>query len=222
MRRCVSLLLLLLTPALAAAAEGKGKGKGPDEFLRAQMYANTPAAAQAIVSRLLINAFGDVDGMLLETGTIVTFPPHMGTQLAAAIKVGDAVSVKGYPETPAQIKGYVVTNTRTNQSVMTLPKPPAGAKPPPHLRGVGLREMHAEGEVQHVRHGGKGEINGLILSDGTIVRFPRDAAFRFGSLFQVGQRIAATGYGTQNEYGRAFEATALGPQGQAPQALYQR
>lgn len=220
--KLISLVLLMLTVPFATAGEGKGKGKGPDEFFRAQAYANAPPTAQATVSRLLINPFGEVDGVLLDSGTIVTFPPHMGEQLAAAIKAGDPVSVKGSPETPSQIKGYVITNTRSNQTVMTLPKPPKGAKPPPHLRAVGLKEMRAEGEVRHVRHGGRGEINGLVLADGTIVRFPREASYRFASLFQIGQRVVASGYGTQNEHGRALEATALGAQGQPPQPLYQR
>jgi hypothetical protein len=218
------LLLLMLAVSCAATAQGKGKGKdkGADEFLRAQAYVNAPPAAQATASRLLINPFGEVDGVLLDTGTIVTFPPHMGGQLAAAIKAGDPVAVKGYPETPTQIKGYVITNTRSNQTVMTQPKPPAGAKMPPHLRGVGLKEMSAQGEVRHLRYGGHGEVNGLILADGTIVRFPREASYQLATLLRVGQGIAAAGYGTQNEFGRALEVTALGPQGQTPQPLYRR
>lgn len=215
------LVLLMLTVSFAATAKGK-KDKGPDEYLRTQAYVNAPPAAQATASRLLINPFGEVDGVLLDTGTIVTFPPHMGGQLAVAIKAGDPVVVKGYPETSTQIKGYVITNTRSNQTVMTQPKPPAGAKMPPHLRAVGLKEMSAQGEVRHLRYGKRGEVNGLILADGTIVRFPREASYQFASLFRVGQGIAAAGYGTQNEFGRALEVTALGPQGQTPQPLYRR
>lgn len=220
--RMLALLLLAVPLAVQAQGKGKGKGKGEDDFLRAQAYANAAPAAQGTVSRMLINPFGEADGVLLDTGTLVTFPPHMGAQLAAAVRAGDAVTVKGYPEQAAQIKGYVITNTRTGQTVTPLPKPHAGAKPPPHLRGVGLKEMRAEGEVRHVRHGGRGEVNGVILGDGTIVRFPRDVSYRYGSLFQVGQRIVASGYGTQNEHGRALEATALGAPGQPPQPLYPR
>lgn len=217
------LLLLMLAVPFAATAQGKkDKGKGADEFLRAQAYANAPPVAQATASRLLINPFGEVDGVLLDTGTIVTFPPHMSVQLAAAIKAGDPVVVKGYLETPTQIKGYVITNTRSNQTVMTQPKPPAGAKMPPHLRGAGLKEMSAQGEVRHLRYGGRGEVNGLILADGTIVRFPREASFQLASLLRIGQAIVASGYGTQNEFGRALEVTALGPQGQTPPPLYRR
>jgi len=215
------LVLLLLAAPFTAIAQGK-KGKGPDEFLRAQAYMNAPPAAQATVSRMLVNPFGEVDGVLLDSGALITFPPHMSEQLAAAVRPGDAVDIKGYPEMPGQIKGYVITNTRTGQTVMAHPKPPAGMKPPPHLRGVGLKEMSAQGEIRHLRYGGKGEVNGLILANGTTVRFPPHVSFQFAQLFQVGRSIVASGYGTENQYGRAFEATALGPSGQPPQAVYQR
>ncbi|MBI2295728.1 MAG: hypothetical protein HYU76_06785, partial [Betaproteobacteria bacterium] len=195
-------LMLTSTPGGSAHAK-KDKGK-KDDFFLAQAYIHGPPAAQATVSRMLVNPFGEVDGVLLDTGALVTFPPHMSEQLAAAVKSGDAVEVKGYPEMPGQIKGYVITNSRTGQAVMVHPKPPAGMKPPPHLRGIGLKEMSAQGEIRHVRHGGKGEINGAILADGTIVRFPREVSYRFGHLFRVGQGIAASGYGTQNQHGRAF------------------
>lgn len=217
----VVLAVLMPFPIDGSAHAKKDKGK-KDDFLMAQAYVNAPPAAQAKVSRLLVNPFGEVDGVLLDSGALVTFPPHMGEQLAAAVKPGDMVDVKGYPEMPGQIKAYVITNSSTSQAVMVHPKPHAGMKPPPHLRGVGLKEMSAQGEIRHLRYGGKGEINGAILADGTIVRFPRDAAYRFGSLFRVGQGIVASGYGTQNQHGRALEATALGPVGQAPQAIYQR
>lgn len=214
-----AVLIALASASIPAGAQGK-KDKGRDEYWRAQTYMNAPPAAQAKAVRLLINPFGEVDGVLLDGGMIVTFPPHMGGQLAATIKPGDLVIVKGYQESPSQIKGYVITNASSNQSVMTLPKPPAGMEMPKHLRGAGLKEMSARGEVRQLRFGGRGEINGVILADGTIVRFPRDASYRFGSLFQIGQRIAATGYGTQNQFGRALEATALGAEGQTPQPLY--
>lgn len=214
-----AVMIAMAITSIPAAGQGK-KGKGGEEYWRAQTYMNAPPAAQAKVVRLLINPFGEVDGLLLDSATIVTFPPHMGEQLAAAIKAGDPVIVKGYQEAPTQIKGYVITNASTNQSVMTLPKPPAPIKMPPHLRGAGLKEMSAQGEVRQVHFGGRGEINGVILADGSIVRFPHEASYRFGSLFQIGQRIAATGYGTQNQFGRALEATALGAEGQTPQSLY--
>ena len=57
-------------------------------------------------------------GLLLGNETIVTFPAHMGDELASVVKPGDAVVVKGYPESPSQIKGYVITSTASNQTVV--------------------------------------------------------------------------------------------------------
>jgi len=132
--------LALFLPSIDGGwVHAKKDKKGKDDYFMAQAYLNAPPAAQAKVGRMLVNPFGEVDGLLLDTGVIVTFPPHMGEMLAAAVKAGDTVDVKGYPEMPGQIKGYVITNTRTNQTVVTHPKPPAGLKPPPHLRGDPLQ-----------------------------------------------------------------------------------
>lgn len=220
--RSLPVLLILAIFFIPIAQAKKGHDKD-DEFLRVQAYANAAPAAQGKVSRLLVNPFGEVDGLLLDTGTLITFPKHMGEQLASTVKLGDTVEVKGYSEAENQIKAYVITNARSNQPLMVQPKPPKGImEMPKHLRSVGLQAMNAQGEIQYLYYGKHGEINGLILADGTIVRFSREASFQFAPMFKVGQSISASGYGTKNQYGRAFEATALGPVGQALQPVYQR
>ena len=82
--------------------------------------------------------------------------------------------------------------------------------------------MSAQGGVRYPRVGGKGEVNGVILSDGSIIWFKREALYRFGGLLQIGQRVAATGYGSENQFGRALEASALGAEGRPLQPLYAR
>ena len=62
---------------------------------------------------------------------------------------------------------------------------------------------HSGRSVRYLRVSGEGEVNSVILSDGTIIRFKREALYRFGGLFQIGQRVAATGYGSENQFGRA-------------------
>ena len=202
-------------------AQGK-RGKGGKDYWRAQTFGNVEPTAQGKSVRLLVNPFGEVDGLLLDNDTIVTFPAHMGDELASVVKPGDAVVVKGYPESPSQIKGYVITSTANNQTVVTLPKPRGGIKMPKFFRRMGLKAMSAQGEVRYLRFGGKGEVNGVILTDGTIIRFKREALYRFGGLLQIGQRVAATGYGSENQFGRALEASALGAEGQPLQPLYAR
>lgn len=215
-------LLMLAISFMPIAQAKKGHDKG-DEFLRVQAYATAAPAAQGKVTRLLVNPFGEVDGLLLDTGTIVTFPKHMSEQLAAAVKPGDTVEIKGSPEAAGQIKGYVITNSRSNQPLMVQPKPPKGImEMPKHLRSVGLQAMNAQGEIRYLQYGKRGEINGVILAEGTIVRFSREASYQFAPMLKTGQSISASGYGTKNQYGQAFEATALGPVGQPPQPVYRR
>ena len=60
----------------------------------------------------------------------------------------------------------------------------------------------------------------MLLSDGSIVRFPPEVAYRLGGLLQIGQALSATRYGTQNQFGTALEATSIGASGQTQQAIY--
>ena len=220
--RRIPILLLLAISFMPIAQAKKGHDKD-NEFLRVQAYASAAPVARGKVSRLLVNPFGEIDGLLLDTGTLVTFPKHMGEQLAAAVKPGDTIEVKGYPEAVGQIKGYVITPSNSDQPLMVQAKPPKGIiKMPKHLRSAGLQAMNAQGEIRHLHFGKHGEINGVILADGTIVRFSRAASSQFAPMLKIGQDISASGYGTKNQYGHAFEATALGPMGQPPQPVYRR
>src|SRR5215207_1763361 len=45
---------------------------------------------------------GDVDGLILNDGTEVHFPPHMSAQLVFAVKPGDAVTVHGLRRGPCR------------------------------------------------------------------------------------------------------------------------
>ena len=72
----------------------------------------------------------------------------------------------------------------------------------------------------NLHYGKHGEINGVILSDGTGVRFPREVSYQFESMLKIGQSITASGYGTKNQYGKALEATELGFAGQQDSLSY--
>lgn len=67
--------------------------------------------------------------------------------------------------------------------------------------------------------GPRGEVNGVILSDGSIVRFPPES-LRLS--VQTGAPFAASGLGTRNAFGTALEALALGPTLTTLQPLYDR
>ncbi len=47
------------------------------------------------VTRFTLTPRGDLDGLILGDGTQVHVPPHLSAELAAAVKLGDAVTVSG-------------------------------------------------------------------------------------------------------------------------------
>jgi hypothetical protein len=179
--------------------------------------AQSSSVAEGAVVQYLMNHHGEVDGLLLGDGTQVHFPPHMEKDLVAVAKPNDSVSVQGYRSFGGPVmRAYVITNTKTGQSI-TKREPTLLDRPiiPPHVKDLSLVERHAEGIVRGLLYGPRGEVNGAVLEDRTIVRVPSHAAFQVANLLQVGRSISAIGYGTENEYGRVIEATAIGTSGKS-------
>jgi hypothetical protein len=71
--------------------------------------------------------------------------------------------------------------------------------------------MGVSGTVTRVLTGPRGEANGVLLDDGTVVRFPPHVGEAFADLVRPGARLAAQGYGSSGPAGTAIEAVALGP-----------
>lgn len=176
-------------------------------------------AHQDSVRRFLLNPHGDVDGLLLRDGTQVNFPAHMSRELTAAVKVADDVSIEGYRPFPGLVKAYVITNIHTGQRVIER-EPGLRDRIPPHLREASLAAVSTSGKVEHLLLGVRGEVKGVILDNGDTIRVPPHASYRLGALLQVGQPIAASGYGSATQYGHALEAVAIGSSGQTLQPVY--
>jgi hypothetical protein len=72
-----------------------------------------------------------------------------------------------------------ITDTNTGQTVVDTGPPPPGSRPPPPPPGVpaaGAQQMTVQGKIQQDLYGPRGDINGALLDDGTIVRIgPRDS-----------------------------------------------
>ena len=203
-------------PQFASPAFAK-KGKGPD--IAAETFINAAPIATGIVRRLLVNPQGEVDGLLLEGGMIAKFPPHMSKELVAVVKPSDTVSVRGYREAESTFKAFVITNEASKQQVIEHPPFEMQALPK-HLRFAALTRLRISGTVEQPLRGREGEVNGALLQDGTVVRFPPHVAFNFANLLQAGQTLAAEGLGTESPYGRGLEATAMGPTLEALRPVY--
>ena len=161
------------------------------------------------VSQYMMNPDGLVDGLLLGDNTIVRFPPHMSQQLVQAIKPQDLVRVDGFFEFQGVIHAATITNVKSQQSVVDTP--PSPQYPPPAPNPYARQPMTVSGTVKVLTYAPKGEIDGAVLDNGTIVHVPPPVGMQYANLFRVGASLAASGYGTANAYGRSLEPTAIGP-----------
>jgi hypothetical protein len=200
------------TPAYAQ----KDKGPPPPP----EAFAGAAPVAVGRLQRFLVNPHGEVDALLLADGTIVKFPPHMSEELVAAVRPGDAVSARGFREPGGAVKAFVIVNDASRREVIERPPAPDIARMPKHLRFATLSRLQVAGAVERALRGPKGEVNGVLLTDGTVVRFPPHAAFDFAAVLQPGQAFAAEGLGTESAYGKGLEATAMGPTLQALRPIY--
>lgn len=178
--------------------------------------ANTPnstSVTTGVVKRYLINPEGDIDGLLLSDDSLVRFPPHVGANIAAIAAPGDSIRVSGTAEPDGVLRAQQITNTHSGQSA--IDQPPAANAPrlPPSLRGVGLVKLDASGRVLKVTTAPRGEPDGVLLADGTVIKLTPPGARQFPALLQPGALVAAHGYGTRNRFGQSLQATSFGTPG---------
>jgi len=161
------------------------------------------------VSQYLMNPDGFVDGLLLSDNTVVRFPPHLSQQLVQNVRPQDSVRVDGFFEFQGVIHASTITNPNTQQSVADTP--PSAQNPPPAPNPYARQPMNTSGVIKALTYAPRGEIDGAVLDNGTIVHVPPPVGMQYVSLFRIGAPLAASGYGTANAYGRSFEAIAIGP-----------
>jgi len=167
------------------------------------------------VQRFTLTPIGELDGVILTDGTEVHLPPHLTTQLATAVRVGDTVTVRGYrsPSVPL-VAAVSITDTNTGQTVVDNGPPPPGPRPPPLPPGMpapGAQQELVQGKVQRSLYGPAGDVNGALLEDGTIVRIGPREAYQLTSLLSPGQTLAVQGWLLTTVYGKVIDAQAVGP-----------
>ena len=164
------------------------------------------------VQQYLLNPEGKVDGLLLNNGLQVKFP-HMGDSLVDLVKPGIMVNISGnlgaFTRFGQEVKAKSITNTQTGQTLVE--QPPAIPPQPPSSN---YSTFSVEGTAQHWLVGHRGEINGVIVSDGAIIKFPPHVGNQLVSTANVGDKIQAQGFGTRNSYGQIIQATTLIVNGQ--------
>ncbi|MEM5459525.1 hypothetical protein VSR69_32415 [Paraburkholderia phytofirmans] len=216
-RAAAALAVIAATAACAAQtmpppAPSAGAPMPPPPFIAAPRD-GAPASVSGVVQRYVINPEGDVDGMLLADNTLVRFPPHIGTQVAATFAPGATVNVNGVAQPGGTLRASQIADANNGRSIVDQPPPADAQRLPKSLAGVGLVKLDATGRVLRVTSAPRGEPDGVLLTDGTVIKLTPPAAARFANLLQPGATIAAQGYGTRNRYGESLQATAFGTPG---------
>jgi hypothetical protein len=172
---------------------------------------------------------GDVNGIILEPGTEVHVPPDQATQLNSLAPVGARVQATGWlhegPLGDTHVDATTITNLNNQNSLnFQTPPPPLdpeappppnanpGAPPPPPVPpSVGPSavlgpttlgtDATITGVVRGFNFGPAGEVNGLILSGGTVVYFPPDPGNQVTLLVHPGARVRVRGWVRQGPAG---------------------
>lgn len=201
-----------ITPAPVAPIAGNPAGA-----LDLQATAALPAVADATVKSILFNPYGEADGLRLANDVIVKFPPHRSQALLGAVQPGQHVRILGHAETPAIVKADAIINVTTGNIVVD--QPPANNLPllPPHLRAQALQPLQVEGKVDLILNGPRGEVDGVILDNQSIVHFPPES---LSVPLRPGLRIAVAGLGTKTANGVSLEAIRMGSSAATMQPLY--
>jgi hypothetical protein len=166
------------------------KGKGPK---------GPPPNAEFLTRTGTVKDFttapkGEVDGLILNDGTWVHWPPHLEGRFSDLASKGDRIKAAGYMETgpkgDTKLEVSTVTNLRTKKSVDNPDRPPPADSA---LGGMGGGAITKNGTVKEFTAAPKGEVDGLMLNDGTWVHWPPHLEGRFTGIAK-GDKIKVIGF----------------------------
>lgn len=158
------------------------------------------------VELFLLNPHGESDGLVMEDGTEVHFPPHLSTKIHKVIKVGDLVKVRGVRAREGDVLAAIALQGDGGKPVLDEGPPELKRPKPP----VERKAVLLSGTVRRPLHGPKGEVRGALLEDGHIVRFPPHEAENLKKLLKPGATMCVKGEALTNRYGTVIEARELG------------
>jgi hypothetical protein len=178
--------------------------------VQAQRFGETKTI-QGRIQSFTTAPMGEVDGAVLDDGTVVHWPPHLADRFTPVALTGDRIRVAGRTETgPAgdtHFEAEKVTNLRTNASAENElgphPPAPAGRVGPPRPGPLAPRgvlsartgqTLTAQGRVKLFTTAPMGEVDGAVLDDATVIHWPPHLADRFTAIVARGDRIRVSGW----------------------------
>lgn len=183
---------------------------GGNSWTRAQEGPRPPAARRDAnqapetrsgkVEKLLRNDRDDVDGLQLAGGQVIHFPPHMSPAILKLVAVGDKVEIQGNIETLP--RGEVVfkasrIESRGQAVEIEQPRPHGGPREARHQE----EPMNAKGLIKEFATNRHGDVDGLVLADGTQVKLPPHQGRALQDLVRAGEEVQVEGRRHETSHG---------------------
>jgi hypothetical protein len=214
MRLSIKPVWFLSIGSLMVVATAFSQEQAPPPPVTSQTALYDPAQLPSFTGRVQqfsLTPRGEIDGVILSDGTEVKTPPHLSTSMAYSIKPGDTVTIHGLRAAAIPLIQAVSISDRT--SGRTIVDDDSGRGPgrgPPGPNASEARLSEVQGSIRMSLHGPRGEINGVLLTDGTVLRLPPEAAVDFASLLQPGRTVFAQGDQVSNAIGTVLDVREIG------------
>jgi hypothetical protein len=221
--KLISLASLLLTTAALGVAPVALADTAPTEAAALQQGHAVGASVSVAgeVGRYVVGPLGHVRGFILKDGTAVMVHDTAGDAMAKEVAVGQSVRVEG--QSPAGSGGKLIFRPTVYglHGVVVSPAAGRGGRGgDPAARQQKRAEMRAElaklpavsasGTVQSVIPGRRGQVEGVVLTDGTSVFLRHGLVKAMGArTIRVGDRIASTGKGAAYPLGTSVLAGSV-------------
>ncbi|MGL9617058.1 hypothetical protein QRQ56_03575 [Bradyrhizobium sp. U531] len=188
--------VLLATTAIGSGAAAYSQARDP------MWDSSQLPESRGTVKQYTLTPRGDVDGIILTDGTEVKLPPHLSAQTVFSVRPGDQVSVRGLRARAIPlIDAASITNVATGKSVVD--------NGPPDRRAAN-DDQTISGRIALQLHGKRGEVNGVVLDDGTTLRLPPPEAERMQDQLSQGRNISVRGDVLDTALGKVVEVRAIG------------
>jgi hypothetical protein len=201
---------------------GRRRGRADDGPGLTGRKPDVPIQVHGTVSRYLLNAFGEADGLLFANRMQVHFSPQMSAMLTTTIKSGDVVVTSGNQESDVVFRADSITNTSSGaMALVTNPHKREGrSELPLEIRGAQLQRLERSGRISFILYGPRGEVRGAILEDGSQFVIAGRPAGTGQYVLQAGAKVEVKGFGTSNAYGTCLEPTEISIDGSPAIDLY--
>ena len=165
---------------------------------------NQLPAVQGVVSQYILDSDGDVAGLMLDVGIEVQANTRDTSELVMVARPGDHITVHGLKaHAEPMMLAMSITNDTTRAMLLTRSR----SRSRSHDRDA---PIEASGTIKAQLHNSEGEVDGFLLTDGTVVNLPLSDVERRGRQLAVGQTVYASGSGASNLLGRVIAARVLG------------